>query len=122
MVNYINRVMTAIECCLKNEISWPNRLERTRIAFVFATGGFPGCIGLVDGTTIRLSQRPAEDGETYFDRKVGVAAEIQRYSDRYKLTVQTKRPPLSSVLKLAPAYFPAELLGEGAYRYMRLYL
>ncbi|KAL2614014.1 hypothetical protein R1flu_025706 [Riccia fluitans] len=46
-------------------------------------------------------------------KSVGVAAEIERYSDRYKLTVQTKRPPLSSVLKLAPAYFPAELLGQG---------
>ncbi|CAM6128889.1 unnamed protein product [Calypogeia fissa] len=46
-------------------------------------------------------------------KSVGVAAEIERYSDRYKLKVQTKRPPLGSVLKLAPAYFPAELLGQG---------
>ncbi|BBN17707.1 DNA-directed RNA polymerase III subunit RPC7 [Marchantia polymorpha subsp. ruderalis] len=46
-------------------------------------------------------------------KSVGLAAEIERYSDRYKLSVQTKRPPLSSVLKLASAYFPAELLGQG---------
>ncbi|KAG6542308.1 hypothetical protein Mapa_016337 [Marchantia paleacea] len=46
-------------------------------------------------------------------KSVGVAAEIERYSDRYKLSVQTKRPPLSSVLKLASAYFPAELLSQG---------
>ncbi|KAL2613701.1 hypothetical protein R1flu_025393 [Riccia fluitans] len=84
MVNYTNRVMTAIECCLKNEISWPNRLERTRIASVFAAGGFPGCIGLVDGTTIRLSQRPAEDGETYFDRKGDYSINAQIISDDRK--------------------------------------
>ncbi|KAL2622049.1 hypothetical protein R1flu_002254 [Riccia fluitans] len=84
MVNYTNRVMTAIECCLKNEISWPNRLERTHIAFVFAAGGFPGCIGLVDGTTIRLSQRPAEDGEMYFDRKGDYSINAQIISDDWK--------------------------------------
>ncbi|KAL2621484.1 hypothetical protein R1flu_001689 [Riccia fluitans] len=84
MVNYTNRVMTAIECCLKNEISWPNRLERTRIASVFAAGGFPGCIGLVDGTTIRLSQRPVEDGETYFDRKGDYSINAQIISDDRK--------------------------------------
>ncbi|KAL2644412.1 hypothetical protein R1flu_011999 [Riccia fluitans] len=81
MVNYTNRVMTAIECYLKNEISWLNRLERTRIASVFAAGGFPGCIGLVDGTNIRLSQRPAEDGETYFDRKGDYSINAQIISD-----------------------------------------
>ncbi|KAL2632993.1 hypothetical protein R1flu_004472 [Riccia fluitans] len=31
--------------------------------------GFPGCIGLIDGTLIKLSQRPRDDGETYYDRK-----------------------------------------------------
>ncbi|KAL2611761.1 hypothetical protein R1flu_023453 [Riccia fluitans] len=90
MVNYTNRVMTAIECCLKNEISWPNRLERTRIASVFAVGGFPGCIGLVDGTTIKLSQCPAEDGETYFDRKGDYSINAQIISDDRKCIIYFK--------------------------------
>ncbi|KAH9565183.1 hypothetical protein CY35_04G064600 [Sphagnum magellanicum] len=43
----------------------------------------------------------------------GVVAEIERYSDRYRVNIRANRPPLSSVLKLAPAYFPVELLGQG---------
>jgi hypothetical protein len=40
-----------------------------------------------------------------------VAAEIERYSDKYKPNFKSKRPPLSSVLKLTSSYFPAELIG-----------
>jgi hypothetical protein len=43
----------------------------------------------------------------------GVVAEIERYSDRYRVNIRANRPPLSSVLKLAPAYFPVELLVQG---------
>ena len=31
--------------------------------------GFPGCVGFVDGTTITLSQKPALNGNVYWDRK-----------------------------------------------------
>ena len=41
----------------------------------------------------------------------GVTIEIERYSDKYKPNFKSKRPPLSSVLKLTSAYFPAELIG-----------
>lgn len=34
-----------------------------------AAKGFKGCIGFIDGTTFPLSQKPAVDGECYFDRK-----------------------------------------------------
>ena len=33
------------------------------------TEGFPGCVGFVDGTTFPLSQKPAIDGQIYYDRK-----------------------------------------------------
>ncbi|KAJ7527115.1 hypothetical protein O6H91_16G037800 [Diphasiastrum complanatum] len=46
------------------------------------------------------------------EKAVGVAAEIERYSDRYKPNYQAERPPLSSVLKLTPLFFPAELLSQ----------
>ncbi|KAE9352636.1 hypothetical protein PF008_g5372 [Phytophthora fragariae] len=36
---------------------------------VMAAEGFPGCVGFVDGTALPLSQRPAIDGSSYFDRK-----------------------------------------------------
>eukprot|EP00252_Welwitschia_mirabilis_P004789 TRINITY_DN15099_c0_g2_i1.p1 TRINITY_DN15099_c0_g2~~TRINITY_DN15099_c0_g2_i1.p1 ORF type:complete len:231 (+),score=79.49 TRINITY_DN15099_c0_g2_i1:157-849(+) len=46
----------------------------------------------------------------------GVDAEIERYSDRYKPKKNIERPPLSSFLKLAESYFPAELLTQGSKR------
>eukprot|EP01018_Ginkgo_biloba_P010881 Gb_17109 [translate_table: standard] len=49
-------------------------------------------------------------------KAVGVAAEIERYSDKYKPNLHVQRPPLSSVLKLAAAYFPPELLSQGLKR------
>ncbi|KAH7294365.1 hypothetical protein KP509_28G068400 [Ceratopteris richardii] len=56
----------------------------------------------------------------YIERPKGnssdVIADIERYSDKYKPNYRCKRPPLSSVLKLSPAYFPAELLGQQAER------
>lgn len=48
------------------------------------------------------------------EKWTGVAAEIERYSDKYKPNFKAKRPPLSSVLKLTSAYFPAELVGQQA--------
>lgn len=44
---------------------------------------------------------------------VGLAAEIERYADRYRRNPHAIRAPLSSVLKLTPKHFPAELLGPG---------
>eukprot|EP00850_Spirogloea_muscicola_P011554 SM000072S21188 [mRNA] locus=s72:268587:273191:+ [translate_table: standard] len=49
-------------------------------------------------------------------RPVGLAAEIERYSDKYKPKARMERAPLSSVLKLTPAHFPAQLLGPEAKR------
>ncbi|KAL3689071.1 hypothetical protein R1sor_015380 [Riccia sorocarpa] len=69
MVNYTNRVMIALESCMGQEIAWPDRQGRATIAEHFAALGFPGCVGLVDGTLVKLSLRPRDDGETYFDRK-----------------------------------------------------
>ncbi|KAL3692251.1 hypothetical protein R1sor_005902 [Riccia sorocarpa] len=34
-----------------------------------ASLGFPGCVGLINDTLVKLSQRPRDDEETYFDRK-----------------------------------------------------
>lgn len=52
----------------------------------------------------------------------GVAAEIERYSDRYRVNIRANRPALWSVLKLAPAYFPAELLGQGRLSFLLSFL
>ncbi|KAL3690179.1 hypothetical protein R1sor_016488 [Riccia sorocarpa] len=62
--------MTALESIMRHEIAWPDRQERAVNSAHFAGLGFPGCIGLVDGTLVKLSQRPRDDGETYFDKKM----------------------------------------------------
>ncbi|KAL3691189.1 hypothetical protein R1sor_004840 [Riccia sorocarpa] len=81
VVLYTQRVITALEDALSNEVVWPDRVERRRISDVFAVKGFPGCIGLIDGTLLKLSQRPKEDGETYFDRKRNYSLNAQIVCD-----------------------------------------
>ncbi|KAF9934820.1 hypothetical protein FBU30_010793 [Linnemannia zychae] len=68
-INFTKRVMKALLDVRDEWISWPDQRRRTEIGQVMREEGFPGCIGFIDGTTICLSQKPARDGETYFDRK-----------------------------------------------------
>ncbi|KAL3702493.1 hypothetical protein R1sor_020515 [Riccia sorocarpa] len=77
MVNYTNRVMTALESAMGHEIAWQDCQERVVISAHFADLGFPGCIGLVDDTIVKLSQRPRDDGETYFDGKSNYSMNVQ---------------------------------------------
>ncbi|KAI9237429.1 MAG: hypothetical protein BYD32DRAFT_487292 [Podila humilis] len=66
---YTERVITALMSVKHEWIQWPDKLRRQEISDVLSLEGFPGCIGFVDGTTIPLAQKPALNGETYFDRK-----------------------------------------------------
>ncbi|KAL3701437.1 hypothetical protein R1sor_019459 [Riccia sorocarpa] len=84
MVNYTNRVMTALESAMGYEIAWPDCQERAVNSAHFAGLGFPGCIGLVDGTLVKLSQRPRDDGETYFDRKSYYSMNVHVICDQNK--------------------------------------
>jgi hypothetical protein len=68
--NFTMRCITALELTLKGQIRWPNRQERQQIFDAFALKGFPGCVGLIDGTTFSLTQRPAIDGQRYYDKIV----------------------------------------------------
>ncbi|KAL3693539.1 hypothetical protein R1sor_007190 [Riccia sorocarpa] len=87
MVNYTNRVMTALESAMGHEIAWPDRQERVVNSAHFAGLGFPGCIGLVDGTLVKLSQRPRNDGETYFDQKSNYSMNVQVICDQNKRVI-----------------------------------
>ncbi|KAL3685055.1 hypothetical protein R1sor_003077 [Riccia sorocarpa] len=77
MVNYTNRVMIALESAMRYEIAWPDRQQRALNSAHFAELGFPGCIGLVDCTLVKLSQLPRDDGETYFNRKSNYSMNVQ---------------------------------------------
>jgi len=50
-------------------LHWPSKQERLESSQVMQQEGFPGCVGFIDGTTIPLSQKPAQDGNHYFDCK-----------------------------------------------------
>jgi DDE superfamily endonuclease len=80
-VNYSKRCVTAMEDALADQVQWPNQEERCIIAAEFAKKGFPGCVGLIDGTTLPLAQRPANHGECYFDRKSRYSVNAQVVCD-----------------------------------------
>ena len=67
---YCKRVVQAL-LCLKNQfLKWPNRSKRKRIAQqCYEEFGIPDVVGVVDGTHIHFSQKPAIDGEVYWTRK-----------------------------------------------------
>ncbi|KAL3699429.1 hypothetical protein R1sor_017451 [Riccia sorocarpa] len=69
-----------------HEIAWPDRQEQA-VNSALAELGFPGCIGLVDGTLVKLSQRPRDDGETYFDRKSNYSMNVQDICDQHKRVI-----------------------------------
>ena len=48
---------------------WPSTEEQLECSQVIQSEGFLGCIELIDGKTIPLSQKPAKDGNHYFDCK-----------------------------------------------------
>ena len=59
-------------------LSWPSQNERKKTSFRFASKyGFPGCVGVVDGTHIILDQKPSLDPETYWTRKQKYALNAQ---------------------------------------------
>ncbi|KAL3689034.1 hypothetical protein R1sor_015343 [Riccia sorocarpa] len=87
LVNFTCRVLIAIEDILSGQLQWPSPHERRQIFEAFAEKGFPGCVGLIDGTLVELLQRPAFDGETYYDRKANYSINVQVVCDhRRKIT------------------------------------
>ena len=85
VVNYTDRTIEAILSRKDLEIRWPTAEERRAISRRFnANHGMKGCVGIVDGTHVNFFQRPAVDGEVFFNRK-------QRYSMNVQLVCDDKR-------------------------------
>jgi len=66
---YTKRVIKALLDLHDDWIKWPDSNRRSENGQVMREEGFPGCIGCIDGTTVTISQKPALDGEVYYDRK-----------------------------------------------------
>ena len=69
VINFTNRVISAICELTAHYVYWPDAAQRERIAQRFlARHGLYKCVGIVDGTPVIFSQRPGVDGETCYDR------------------------------------------------------
>lgn len=85
VVNFTDRTLQAILSLRDAEIKWPSAQERRAISSRFDRDhGMKGCVGIVDGTHVNFFQRPAVDGEVFFNRK-------QRYSMNVQLVCDDKR-------------------------------
>lgn len=74
------RVFTAICRLQKKYLYWPDIKERKEIVSK-TSHELPFCIGYVDGTEIRLAEKPTTDSESYFTRKHQYALKLQVVCD-----------------------------------------
>lgn len=65
-------------------IKWPDDFEKEEIETHFRNNNFPGVIGIIDGTHIRID-KPAEDPDSYLNRKHFFSIQVGTY-DIYNIT------------------------------------
>ncbi|KAK5648124.1 hypothetical protein RI129_003016 [Pyrocoelia pectoralis] len=110
----------------KQFIVWPSIQERVEIESEFANMGFPGAIGVIDGTHIKID-RPAEDSESYLNKKKYHSIHMQIICDDkrkirdvfvgypgsvYDARVFRKSPISQSLPELCQNFY---ILGDSAY-------
>jgi hypothetical protein len=66
---YSKRVCRAICNIRDHHLAWPGPLRRQFLNEKISDWGFPGCIGIGDGTLIRLVSKPHINGAAYWCRK-----------------------------------------------------
>lgn len=77
LYNIISRVTDFILTLANDVIRYPNAAEKAvTAAFYENTKGFPGIIGAIDGSHIRID-RPAEDPDSYINRKQYFSIHLQ---------------------------------------------
>ena len=64
----IKKMAVLISNMSPETIYWPNNTEKQEIEMSFREKGFPGVIGAIDGTHIKLD-KPSEDPDSYINRK-----------------------------------------------------
>ena len=70
VVLFSSRVLMALFSIRKTLVKWPDAAERIQIkSRIKHRFGINGAVGIIDGTPVIFSQKPAIDGETYFSRK-----------------------------------------------------
>lgn len=67
---YVQRVSKAFRNIRRDHLSWPGLARRDFLSQAMAPYGFPGCIGILDGSLIRLTDKPrGQSGFAYYSRK-----------------------------------------------------
>lgn len=79
-VEYVNQVLDTLDCLSRQYIRMPTAAELPAVeAGFYRVGGFPGVVGAIDGTLIKIP-RPA-DYEGWYSRKNYPALNVQAVVD-----------------------------------------
>jgi hypothetical protein len=82
---YTRRVVNALLSLEGKFIKWPSSRRRREISSqILEEYGIPNVVGIIDGTHIHFSQRPAIDGEVYWTRKSRYSINAQIVCDNDK--------------------------------------
>lgn len=79
----IRRVSYFLSNLFPQVIKWPGDIEQVGIMNYFQEKGFPGIIGVIDGTHIRID-KPADDPDSYLNRKHFYSIQVKLF---YKLDI-----------------------------------
>ncbi|KAF6214321.1 hypothetical protein GE061_009061 [Apolygus lucorum] len=74
------RLIHFISGLAEEVIRWPSRQEQTTIEASFRRKGFPGVVGAIDGTHVRID-KPAVDPDSYCNRKKYFSVQMQAVCD-----------------------------------------
>lgn len=75
---YCRRVVRALRELGIHVVSWGDDERRQETSeYIMDAYGFPDCVGMLDGTLIRLTQMPEENGFTFICRKKFPAVSYQ---------------------------------------------
>ena len=66
---YTRHVFSALHNIQTEHLFWPGPMHKDFLKKEMAEFGFPGCIGIIDGTLIWLVEKPLKDGWAYFSCK-----------------------------------------------------
>lgn len=83
---YCRRVRKAIRRLRGRFVAWPEADARQRASSDFEDVGFPGCLGIIDGSLIPLAERPLKHGSSYYCRKGYYAVSMQMLVSGHSLT------------------------------------
>lgn len=76
LYGYCYRVSKALRNIRDAHLAWPGPERREYLKEEMTAWGFPGCIGIGDGTLIRLTSKPRANGWVYWCRKKFYAVRI----------------------------------------------